>query len=65
MKHSANADFYSSFICNLEKISWFKIQFAKHKKLKKKEDQLVDTSFFLRMENKIPLEGVTKFRAEP
>jgi hypothetical protein len=34
-------------------------------KLQKKEDQLVDTSFFLRMENKIPLEGVTKFRAEP
>jgi hypothetical protein len=29
-------------------------------KLKKKEDQSVDTSFFLRMENKIPMEGVTE-----
>jgi hypothetical protein len=35
-------------------------------KLKKKEDQSVDTLFFLRMGNKIPLEGVTetKFRFE-
>jgi hypothetical protein len=35
-------------------------------KLKKKEDQSVDTSFFLRMWNKIPMEGVTetKFGAE-
>ena len=35
-------------------------------KLKKKEDQTVDTSFLLRMRNKIPMEGVTetKFRAE-
>ena len=43
-----------------------KIQFAKHMKLKKKEDQSVDTSFLLRMGNKIPMEGVTetKFRAE-
>jgi hypothetical protein len=30
-------------------------------KLKKKEDQSVDISFLLRMENKIPMEGVTKF----
>jgi hypothetical protein len=28
-------------------------------KLKKKEDQSVDTSFLLRMGNKIPMEGVT------
>ena len=43
-----------------------KIPFAKHMKLKKKEDQNVDTSFLLRMKNKIPMEGVTetKFRAE-
>jgi hypothetical protein len=43
-----------------------KIQFAKHTKLKKKEDQHVDTSFLLRMVNKIPMEGVTetKFGAE-
>jgi hypothetical protein len=36
-------------------------------KLKKKEDQSVDTWFLLRMGNKIPMEGVieTKFRAEP
>jgi hypothetical protein len=35
-------------------------------KLKKKEDQSVDTSLLLRMENKIPMEGVTetKFGAE-
>jgi hypothetical protein len=35
-------------------------------KIKKKEDQRVDTSFLLRMGNKIPMEGVTqtKFGAE-
>jgi hypothetical protein len=35
-------------------------------KLKKKEDQSVDTLFLLRMGNTIPTEGVTetKFRAE-
>jgi hypothetical protein len=35
-------------------------------KLKKKEDQSVDTLFLLRMGNKIPMEGVTekKLRAE-
>jgi hypothetical protein len=35
-------------------------------KLKKKEDQRVDTSFLLRMGNKISMEGVTetKFGAE-
>ena len=35
-------------------------------KLKKKEDQSVDTSFLLRMGNKIPMEGITetKFGAE-
>jgi hypothetical protein len=35
-------------------------------KLKKKEDQSVNTSFLLRMGNKIPMEGVTetKFGAE-
>jgi hypothetical protein len=36
------------------------IQFAKHMKLKKMEDQSVDTSFLLRMGNKIPMEGVTE-----
>jgi hypothetical protein len=36
-------------------------------KLKKKEDQSVDTLIFLRRVNKIPMEGVTetKFGAEP
>jgi hypothetical protein len=35
-------------------------------KLKKKEDQSVNTSYFLRIRNKIPMEGVTetKFGAE-
>jgi hypothetical protein len=43
-----------------------KIQFAKHMKLQKKEDQSVDTSILLRRGNKIPMEEVTetKFRAE-
>jgi hypothetical protein len=43
-----------------------KIQFAKYKKIKKKEDQRVDTSFLLRIGNKIPMEGVreTKFGAK-
>jgi hypothetical protein len=42
------------------------MQFAKHKKIKKKEDQRVDTSFLPRIRNKIPMEGVTetKFGAE-
>jgi hypothetical protein len=43
-----------------------KKQSAKHMKLKRKEEQSVDTSFLLRMGNKIPMEGVTetKFGAE-
>ena len=50
-----------------QKLRLPKIQFAKHMKLKEKEDQSVDTSFLLRMGNKIPMEGLTetKFRAEP
>jgi hypothetical protein len=45
------------------------IPVAKYMRLKKKEDQsldTLDTSFPLRMGNKIPMEGVTetKFRAE-
>jgi hypothetical protein len=42
-----------------QKLRILKIQFAKHKKIKKKEDQYMDTSFFLRIGNKIPMEGVT------
>ena len=41
-----------------------KIQFVKHMKLKKKEDQSVDSLFLIRMGNKIHMEGVTKFGAE-
>ena len=43
-----------------------KIQFAKHMKLKKKEDKSVDTLLLIRMGNKIPMEGVTetKFGSE-
>jgi hypothetical protein len=37
-----------------------KIQFAKHLKLKKEEDQRVDTLFLLRKGNKIPMEGITE-----
>ena len=49
-----------------QKLGIPKIQFAKHKKIKKKEAQHVDTSFLLRLGNKIPMEGVTetKFGAE-
>ena len=44
----------------------YKVQFAKHMKLKKNEDQSVDTLPLLRIGNKTPLEGVTetKFGAE-
>jgi hypothetical protein len=42
------------------------MQFAKHMKLKKKEEQSVNISILLRRGNKTPMEGVTetKFRAE-
>jgi hypothetical protein len=51
------------FLCITEPI---KIQFAKHMKLKKNEDQSVDTLPLLRIGNKTPMEGVTetKFGAE-
>jgi hypothetical protein len=38
----------------------YKIQFAKHKKIKKREGQWVDTSFPLRIGNTIPMKGVTE-----
>jgi hypothetical protein len=43
-----------------------KIQFVKQMKFKKKEDQSIDTSFLLRMGNKILMEGVieTTFGAD-
>ena len=37
-----------------------KIKFINHMKLKKKEDQSVDTLVLLRNGNKIPMEGVTE-----
>ena len=37
-----------------------KIQFAKHMKLKKKDNQNVDTSILLRIGKKIPMKGVTE-----
>jgi hypothetical protein len=37
-----------------------RIQFAKHMKLKKKENQSMDTSFLLRMGKKISMEVVTE-----
>jgi hypothetical protein len=44
----------------------YKIQSANHLKLKKNEDQSVDTLSHLRIGNKTAMEGVTetKFRAE-
>jgi hypothetical protein len=40
------------------------MQFAKHMKFKKKEDQSVGTSSLLRIGNKIPMEGVTETNLE-
>jgi hypothetical protein len=40
-----------------------KIQDTKHMKLKKNEDQSVDTLPLLRIGNKTPMDGVTKFGA--
>ena len=39
-------------------------QFAKYKKIKKREDQRVNTSFLLRIGNKIPMKGVTETKFE-
>jgi hypothetical protein len=36
------------------------MQFGKHKKIKKKEDHHVVTSFFVRIGKKIPMGGVTE-----
>ena len=49
-----------------QKLRISKIQFAKHMKLKKNDDQSVDTLPLLRIGNKTPLKGVTetKFGAE-
>ena len=47
-----------------QKLRISKIQFAKHKKIKKKEDQTVDTSILLRRGNKIPMERITETKLE-
>jgi hypothetical protein len=62
LKHNRYLSHHTSFINN----ELPKIQFAKHKKIKKKEDKSVDTSFLLRLGNKTPMKGVTetKFGAE-
>jgi hypothetical protein len=41
-----------------------KIQFTRQMKLKKKEDQSVDTSILLKRGNKIPMEGLTETKCE-
>jgi hypothetical protein len=60
-----NTHIYNKWIL-AQKLRILKIQFAKHIKLKKKEDQSMDTLILLRRGNKIPMEGVTetKFGAE-
>jgi hypothetical protein len=47
---------FSVHFCTLK----YLLHFAKHKKIKKKEDQCVDTSFLLRIRNKIPMKGITE-----
>jgi hypothetical protein len=41
-----------------------KIRSEKHENIKNKEDQHLDTSFLLRIEDKIPMEGVTETHFE-
>jgi hypothetical protein len=48
-----------------QKLGIPKIQFIKYMKLKKKEDQSVDTLIILRRGNKIPMEGVTERKCGP
>jgi hypothetical protein len=54
------------YLKNRQEYPKYKIQFAKHVKLKKNKDQSVDTLSLLRIGNKTPMEGVTetKFGAE-
>ena len=48
-----------------QKLGIPKIQFTDHMKLKKKEDQSVDTSVLLRRGNKIPIGGDTETQCGP
>jgi hypothetical protein len=58
--------FVSGYYPRILQYPRYKIQFSKHMKLKKNEDQSVDTLSLLRIGNKKPMEGVpeTKFGAE-
>jgi hypothetical protein len=47
-----------------QKLRLSKMQFATHMKLKKKEDQSMDTSFFLRIGNKYPWKELQKQSSE-
>ena len=50
-------------ICT-QKLRIPKIQYVKHMKLKKKEDQNVDTSDLVRRGDKTPMERVTETKCE-
>ena len=54
-----NTHIYNKWIL-AQKLRILKIQFAKHIKLKKKEDQSMDISFLLRRGNESPMQGVTE-----
>jgi hypothetical protein len=51
---------YSASLIKLFKYPRYKLQFAKHMKLKKNEGKSVDTLPLLRIGNKTPMEGVTE-----
>ena len=53
-------DMYSLILAQKLSIARYKVQFAKHMKLKKNEDQSVDTLPLLRIGNKTPMEGITE-----
>jgi hypothetical protein len=57
-------DMYSLILDIAQKLRIPKIPFAKQKKIKKNEDQSVNTSFLLRIGNKTPMEGVTETKLE-
>jgi hypothetical protein len=48
------------FSIAIKKAENYKLQFAKHMKLKKNEDQSIDTLPLLRIGNKTPMEEVTE-----
>jgi hypothetical protein len=54
MQIEASLKYYLTPVRMAQKLRVPKIQFAKQKKIKKKEDQSVDPSFLLRIGNKTP-----------